>query len=40
VNINLFNEAKLFTQFQYRVPVTTDANKHHFQISFGIAGSL
>ena len=40
VNINLFNEAKLFSQFQYRVPVTPDANKHHFQISFGIAGSL
>lgn len=40
ININLFDEAKLFTQLQYRVPVTTDANKHHIQISFGIAGTL
>jgi OmpA-OmpF porin, OOP family len=40
VNINLFNEAKLFTQLQYRVPVIADANKHHFQVSFGVAGYL
>jgi OmpA-OmpF porin, OOP family len=40
VNIDLFGEAKLFTHFQYRLPVTTDASKHHFQVSFGIAGSL
>jgi OmpA-OmpF porin, OOP family len=40
VNIDLFGEAKIFTQLQYRLPVTTDANKHHFQVSFGIAGSL
>jgi OOP family OmpA-OmpF porin len=40
INIDLFGEAKLFTQFQYRLPVTTDASKHHFQVSFGITGSL
>jgi hypothetical protein len=40
VNINLLNEAMLITQFQYRVPVTTNANRHHFLVSFGIAGFL
>ena len=40
VAINLFNEAKLVSQFQYRVPVTTDASKHHFMVSFGIMGNL
>ena len=40
INFDIVGEAKLFTQFQYRMPVTTDASKHHFQISFGIAGNL
>ncbi|RYZ28489.1 MAG: hypothetical protein EOO10_09375 [Chitinophagaceae bacterium] len=40
INFDIVGEAKLFTQFQYRLPVTTDASKHHFQISFGIAGNL
>ncbi|HEY0041252.1 MAG TPA: hypothetical protein VGB71_11345 [Flavisolibacter sp.] len=40
VNINLFNELDLFSQLQYRIPVTPDANKHHFQVSFGIASNL
>ena len=40
VNINLFNELDLFSQLQYRIPVTQDANKHHFQVSFGVASNL
>lgn len=38
--VNIFNEARFFSQLQYRVPVTTEANKHHFQVSFGIASFL
>lgn len=38
--LNLFGEASLFTQLQYRIPVTPDANAHHFQVSFGISGRL
>src|SRR5215218_5987874 len=40
IDVNIFNEARFFTSLQYRVPVTTEANQHHFQISFGIASFL
>jgi OOP family OmpA-OmpF porin len=37
---NLFNETFLSTELQYRIPVTTEANNYHFQISFGISGLI
>lgn len=40
ISVNIFNEAQFFTQLQYRIPVTPEANKHHFQVSFGIASFL
>lgn len=38
VKLRLFDEAEFHTQFQYRIPVTTDANNYHFQLSFGVTG--
>lgn len=35
---NLFGETNIYTQLQYRIPVTTEANNYHFQVSFGIGG--
>lgn len=40
VNIHLADELSLFSQLQYRLPVTPDATKHHFQVSFGVATDL
>ena len=40
IEVNIFNEARFFTSLQYRIPVTPEANLHHFQISFGIASFL
>ncbi len=40
VKVNLFDETQLSVQLQYRIPVTTDANAYHFQVSFGISGLL
>ncbi|MFN2439043.1 MAG: OmpA family protein [Chitinophagaceae bacterium] len=37
---NIFNEAALFIQSQYRVPVTTQNNSYHFFNSIGIAGII
>ena len=37
IDVNIFNEARFFTSLQYRVPVTPEANLHHFQVSFGIS---
>lgn len=37
---NLLNEALVQVQLQYRIPVITEANAHHFQLSFGIGGLL
>lgn len=37
---NLFGETNIYTQLQYRIPVITDANNYHFQVSFGIGGVL
>lgn len=38
IKFRMLDEAEFHTQFQYRVPVTTDANNYHFQINFGISG--
>ncbi|HUC79903.1 MAG TPA: hypothetical protein VMR70_03270 [Flavisolibacter sp.] len=38
VKLNIFDEAELHTQFQYRIPITPEANNYHFQFSFGISG--
>lgn len=38
--INFFDEAHLFMNGQYRVPVTTETANYHFQYSLGIAGVL
>lgn len=40
MKLNVFNEALLNVQLQYRIPVTPDANAHHFQVSFGVGGIL
>lgn len=38
--INFFDEAHLFFNSQYRVPITTGTANYHFQHSFGIAGLI
>lgn len=38
VKLNFFNEAALFITFQYRVPVTSEANNYHFFASIGLSG--
>lgn len=40
IKFNLANEALIQVQLQYRVPVTNEANAHHFQIGIGIGGLL
>ena len=40
LKVNLFNETHLFSNFQYRVPVTTETTAHHFFYNFGVAGAL
>jgi OOP family OmpA-OmpF porin len=37
---NLFNEAAIFINSQYRVPVTTSTSAYHFFHSIGIAGTI
>src|SRR5688500_14415189 len=36
----IVNQTQVFIQFQYRIPVTPDANNYHFQASLGISGLL
>ena len=38
--LNLFDEAHLFIQSTYRVPVTTETANYHLQHSIGIAGRI
>lgn len=38
--INLFDEAAIFLNSQYRVPVIKESNNYHFFHSIGIAGTL
>jgi outer membrane protein OmpA-like peptidoglycan-associated protein len=40
IKLNFFNETQFHIQFQYRVPVTTEANNYHFQFSLGISDLL
>lgn len=40
IRVNIANEALVQIQLQYRIPVTPDANAHHFQVGFGIGGVL
>lgn len=40
IKFNFFDETQFHLQFQYRVPVTTEANNYHFQFSFGISDLL
>lgn len=36
--INIFDEASIFLQAQYRIPLTQEANNYHFVTSLGISG--
>jgi len=40
MNIDFFNEAKIFLTSQYRVPVTTSTSNYHFFHAIGIAGRI
>ncbi|HLF46574.1 MAG TPA: hypothetical protein VI548_09125, partial [Chitinophagaceae bacterium] len=40
MNIDLFNESKLFFNSQYRVPVTTGSSNYHFFHAIGITGVI
>jgi hypothetical protein len=40
LKLNLFDEAALFINSQYRVPVTTNTSAYHFFNSIGIAGRI
>ena len=40
LNINFFNEGRLFINSTYRVPVTTGSANYHFLHAFGIAGRI
>jgi hypothetical protein len=40
LKLNIFNEAAIFINSQYRVPVTSETNNYHFFNSFGIAGTI
>ena len=36
----VLKDTEIFIQFQYRVPVTPDANNYHMQASIGVSGLL
>ena len=40
LSLNLFDEAHIFINTQYRIPVTTATSNYHFFHSIGIAGVL
>lgn len=40
IKVNFFQEANLFLNTQYRVPVTNETSTYHFMYSFGIAGAI
>ncbi|MGZ8537027.1 MAG: hypothetical protein ACXWV9_02135 [Flavisolibacter sp.] len=40
LKVNFFDEANLFFNTQYRVPVTDETSNYHFMYSFGISGSI
>ena len=40
LNVNFFNEGRLFINSTYRVPITTSSANYHFMHAFGIAGRV
>jgi len=40
LKLNLFDEAAIFINSQYRIPVTTATSAYHFYNSIGIAGTI
>ena len=40
IKINFFDEAHLFFNTQYRVPVISETSKHHLMYSLGVAGVI
>ena len=40
LNINFFNEGRLFINSTYRVPITTGTANYHFLHAFGVSGRL
>ena len=40
LNINFFNEGRIFINSTYRVPITTNSANYHFLHSFGVAGRI
>ena len=40
LKVNLFDEAAIFINSQYRVPVTSTTSAYHFFNSIGIAGTI
>ena len=40
INVNFFDEGRLFINSTYRVPITTGTANYHFMHAFGIAGRL
>lgn len=40
LNINFFNEGRIFINSTYRVPITTGSANYHFMHAFGISGRI
>ena len=40
LNVNFFDEGRLFVNTTYRVPITTGTVNYHFMYAFGIAGRI
>ncbi|MEO6070603.1 MAG: hypothetical protein ABIN57_11195 [Chitinophagaceae bacterium] len=40
LKVNLFDEAAIFLNAQYRIPITTETNSYHFFYNLGIAGII
>ena len=40
LNINFFNEGRIFINSTYRVPITTGTSNYHFMYAFGVSGRL
>ena len=40
LNINFFNEGRLFINSTYRVPITTNSVNYHFMYAFGVSGRI
>jgi outer membrane protein OmpA-like peptidoglycan-associated protein len=40
LNVNFFNEGRLFFNSTYRVPITTGSSNYHFMYAFGVSGRI